>query len=195
MASEMRNGFKVGTPVGGEADVLRPPGALKPGLFETACTHCGDCAAQCPQAIILADDNGFPRVDFSDRGCDFCNVCAEACDARAILPAQGFDLRAAVSDSCLSVQGIMCRTCEDHCDSAAIRFRLMRGGRAQPMIDPESCTGCGACIAPCPADALSLNTPTPPAGAEERLPASHSKASEFPDEELQYLRMPCACDT
>lgn len=175
------------------ADVLRPPGALEAGAFEDTCTHCGDCAASCPQAIITADPDGFPSVDVSARGCDFCNVCADVCAEDAILPAQSWDVRAVVGDSCLSVQGIMCRTCEDHCDAAAIRFRPMTGGRAQPLIDLNDCIGCGACVAPCPADALTLQKPVATSATDDISSASLSQASEF--QNVQYLRMPRSRDT
>ncbi|MFY0619089.1 ferredoxin-type protein NapF [Shimia sp.] len=135
---------------------LRPPGALGAGLFEEACSHCGDCALECPQAIIVADEEGFPKVDVSARGCTFCGTCAEVCEDGAILSAEGWDVRASVDDTCLSVQGVSCRTCEDHCDAGAIRFRLMTAGRAQPEVSLDDCTGCGACVAPCPSDAISL---------------------------------------
>ncbi|WP_422049838.1 ferredoxin-type protein NapF [Shimia sp.] len=164
-----------------QTQALRPPGALESGLFEEACSHCGDCAAACPQAIITADNAGFPVVDMSARACEFCNACSDVCTAGAILPANGWEVRAVAAESCLSLQGVMCRTCEDHCDEGAIRFRLMTGGRSQPNIDVDACSGCGACVAPCPADALSLHHPAPEVGAEdETSPASLTQASEMP---------------
>lgn len=178
---------------GTHVEIARPPGALHAGLFEDTCTHCGDCAAYCPQAIIKADADGFPCVDVSERACEFCSICAEVCTEGAIEPAGSWDLRAFVGDSCLSVQGVMCRTCEDHCDEAAIRFRPMTGGRAQPIIDLEDCTGCGACVAPCPADALTLQKPAPIEGADDISPASLSQASEFQD--VQHMRMSRSHDT
>lgn len=152
---------------------LRPPGALELAAFVETCTRCGDCAANCPQAIITADDDGFPKVDITARGCTFCGACADACAPEAIQPALQWAYRADVSDTCLSVQGITCRTCEDHCDESAIRFRLMAGGRSAPSIDPETCTGCGACVAPCPSDAITVERPA------SQLTASATQASEI----------------
>ncbi len=149
-------------------DVMRPPGAIADSLFADACTRCGDCAAACPQAIITGDDEGFPLVDLTRRECTFCGECASACEPGAILPATGWDWRAAVGDSCMSLQGITCRTCEDHCDQNAIRFRLQTGGRSEPRLDDESCIGCGACASVCPSGAISFARPAP-AAQEDKL--------------------------
>ncbi|SFK48850.1 ferredoxin-type protein NapF [Shimia haliotis] len=135
---------------------MRPFGAITSGEFADTCTRCGDCAAVCPQAIITADDEGFPIVDLTRRECTFCGECATACEAGAIVPATGWEWRAKVGETCLSLQAVACRTCEDHCDERAIRFQLQTGGRSQPIIDIESCTGCGACSASCPSGAISF---------------------------------------
>jgi len=156
-----------------KSDFLRPPGALDLASFVESCTRCGDCAANCPQAIITADEDGFPMVDLNARGCIFCGECAEACQPAAILPTQTWSYRAAVSDNCLSLQGVTCRSCEYHCDESAIRFRLMTGGRSAPLIDLETCTGCGACVAPCPSDAITVERPA------SQHTASPSTASEI----------------
>ena len=155
-----------------EEGVLRAPGALDMSRFVEACTRCGDCAAHCPQAIITADADGFPMVDISARGCTFCGVCSDVCDAGAILASDSWSYRPTVADTCLSKQGVACRACEDHCDESAIRFRLMTGGRSAPLIDPENCTGCGACVAPCPSDAITVGRMT------SKLTASSTQASE-----------------
>ena len=36
----------------------------------------------------------------------------------------------------------------------AIRFPLVAGGVPRPEIDTGACTGCGACVAPCPVNAI-----------------------------------------
>ncbi len=152
---------------------MRPPGAVAMSDYVDRCTRCGDCAATCPQAIITSDEDGFPKVDVSARACTFCGACSDACKVGAIVAADSWDWRVDVDDKCLSVQGVSCRACEDHCDAQAIQFQLMTGGRAQPMISFDTCTGCGACVAPCPANALSMHLPQPP------VHASLSPASEI----------------
>lgn len=68
---------------------------------------------------------------------------------------------AVIGDSCLSLAGVLCRACEDSCESRAIRFRLMTGGRAAPVIATDDCTGCGACSAVCPTAAVRFEVPRP----------------------------------
>lgn len=155
-----------------EVELLRPPGALTLASFVETCTRCGDCAASCPQAIITADEDGFPMVDLNSRECTFCGECAEVCQPAAILREHAWPYRASVGENCLSLQGVTCRSCEDHCDESAIRFRLMTGGRSAPLVNPETCTGCGACVAPCPSDAITVERPAP------QHTASLSTASE-----------------
>ena len=75
--------------------------------------------------------------------------------------------RAKPNPSCMSMNGVSCRICEDACGVGAIRFRLQTGGRAEPVIDQETCTGCGACAAVCPAHAVDF----------ERRPALNAESA------------------
>jgi ferredoxin-type protein NapF len=138
---------------------IRPPGARAD--FVELCTQCGDCAPVCPSEIIYRDSDGFPVLNAAVGACLFCSECAQACEVGAITPANDWSMRAEVDATCLSANGVMCRTCEDHCDAQAIRFRLMTGGRSHPDFDLEACTGCGACVGPCPAGAIHLFEPKP----------------------------------
>lgn len=62
---------------------------------------------------------------------------------------------AEVASNCLSLKGVACRICGEHCDAGAIRFRPRVGGRARPEVTAD-CNGCGACVGVCPAAAISL---------------------------------------
>jgi ferredoxin-type protein NapF len=64
--------------------------------------------------------------------------------------------RAAIGDACLAVRGIFCNVCRDQCAADAIRFAPVRGGAPQPRLDVSLCTGCGDCLAACPAQAITL---------------------------------------
>ncbi len=136
--------------------IKRPPGAVDAEVFANQCTKCNACIDACPELIILRDEDGLPQVDLRRGACTFCGVCARACKPQAILPASGWDWRAHVTNACLSLQGVTCRTCEDQCDNQAISFKLMAGGKSEPQINNKLCNGCGACAAACPTGAVSF---------------------------------------
>ncbi|WP_170785874.1 ferredoxin-type protein NapF [Ruegeria lacuscaerulensis] len=142
----------------------RPPGSVGPDFLKH-CTKCGDCASACPEDVIAIAADGFPVFQPSDNPCTFCGECANACPTPALDIDLVFDWpwRAALKlDSCLSMNGVSCRLCQDNCEESAIRFSLQTGGRAKPTLDVAACTGCGLCPTVCPADAISLgHTPQP----------------------------------
>ena len=67
---------------------------------------------------------------------------------------------AVIGDRCLARHGVVCRSCGDACEARAIRFPPRLGGVALPTLDGEACTGCGECVAVCPAVAISLPEPS-----------------------------------
>jgi ferredoxin-type protein NapF len=139
---------------------IRPPWALSESEFVDRCTRCNDCLKACPQGILVPGEGGYPTVDFSRGECTFCADCVAACQPRALLRS-GEDTwpwpyKAQVSEACLPKKGVECRVCGDFCDVRAIRFTPRIGGNPLPDIDTETCTGCGACVAPCPATAISI---------------------------------------
>lgn len=140
---------------------IRPVGAINGQDFHDVCKRCGACARACPEQIIQTGSGGYPFVDFAKGSCTFCHACIEACETGALVADADWPYRATVADSCLSLNAVQCRVCQDHCDRLAIRFRLAPGGRSRPLIAEEDCTGCGACVAPCPVHAITIQPPTP----------------------------------
>ncbi|EKV31323.1 Ferredoxin-type protein NapF (periplasmic nitrate reductase) [Caenispirillum salinarum AK4] len=142
-------------------EAVRPPGALPERRFLDACSGCGDCADACPTGVIVMA-SGVPEVNFSKAGCEFCGACADACRPGAIRPASeaapgpAWTHGIAIGAGCLSAAGVVCRVCGEQCEAGAIRFRLSVGGRSSPELDPDLCTGCGACVGPCPAGAVAV---------------------------------------
>ncbi|MGE5471264.1 MAG: ferredoxin-type protein NapF [Bacteroidota bacterium] len=138
--------------------VFRPPWSLAESAFTERCSRCGACAANCETGLLKIGRGGFPEADFAVASCTFCGNCARDCRTGAIQ--KDTDARAwkdfviSIRPACLSTQNVFCRTCGEVCDSGAIRFSLRPGGAARPQIDAERCTGCGACIAPCPTAAI-----------------------------------------
>jgi ferredoxin-type protein NapF len=149
----MRGDFKARRPP------QRPPWALAEEAFLDACTRCGACVPVCPTRIIVVV-RGYPEVDFKRGECTFCGACAAACKDGALLTAESpvgpWAIKAQIAESCLPRRGVECRICGDHCSVTAIRFSPRLGGPPVAEVDAASCTGCGACVAPCPVNAISI---------------------------------------
>ncbi|MCC2113519.1 MAG: ferredoxin-type protein NapF [Hyphomicrobiales bacterium] len=148
---------------------IRPPFALAEERFIEACTRCDDCIRVCQPGIMVRGDGGFPEIDFSRGGCTFCDACADACHFGAFGTERGerrLNFVAEATTACLDRKGVACRLCENWCPEDAIRFRPMIGGRSEVIINRARCTGCGACVEPCPAAAMSMID-----SVEERMPA------------------------
>lgn len=145
----------------------RPPGAAGEIAFHDACQNCGDCVEACPEGIIVVDENKLPYLDFTKGACTFCNECTDACTYDALSPDREFLWRGEVTNQCLSLNSVNCRTCEDHCDQRAIGFRLQTGGRAQPVLDEDLCNGCGGCTMACPVGAISFKQIKPKTEAHQ----------------------------
>jgi ferredoxin-type protein NapF len=136
---------------------IRPPWSVAEDAFTAACDQCGACLWSCPEGILLRGPDGFPVVDFSKNACTFCDRCAAACDRGAFLAERDgapWSVSIAITAGCISGQGVACRVCGDFCDTRAIKFFPTLGGSARPQVDDAVCTGCGACIAPCPVGAI-----------------------------------------
>lgn len=140
----------------GAKNAIRPPWSSS--SFAASCDRCGACVSSCPEKILRVGDGGFPVVDFSRGECTFCGKCVTACDRGALTgDEEAWTLKATVSESCLAVRGVVCRSCGESCEPGAIRFRLASGCVARPEIEVNACTGCGACYKPCPVDAVVLS--------------------------------------
>jgi ferredoxin-type protein NapF len=154
----------------------RPPWAVDETLFTDLCTRCGTCVSACPTGLLTQGAGRFPEADFRQGHCTFCMACVHACEAESTRqgvsrqsPALAFSpylppwsLQATIGTACLPRQGVLCRSCEDHCEAGAIRFAPKLGYPAQPDIMVSCCTGCGGCIATCPTYAISMLNPPPP---------------------------------
>lgn len=141
------------------ARAVRPPWALAEQDFLSTCTRCAECLPVCPSQILRKGDGAYPVVDFSVGECTFCGACLDACVPRALRKVEGgvpWTLAASLGETCLALRHVECRVCGEMCGSGAIRFVFQAGSVARPVLYPEKCNGCGACSAPCPAQALHI---------------------------------------
>lgn len=140
---------------------IRPPWAVSDDLFTERCTRCDDCIAACHAGILKRGGGGFPEVDFSTAGCDFCQACVTSCAEQALLLTDPtgqapWQYKARFNNNCLSEQGITCQSCGDVCEMRAIRFKMVVGGRALIEMNSSVCNGCGECVSVCPVKAIQV---------------------------------------
>ena len=137
----------------------RPPGAVVEASFLTLCTRCGECASACPHAAIHTYREtagilaGTPVLLPDQRPCHMCEgfPCAAACGEGALISPEEAtwplgEVRL-IESRCIAFAGPDCGACASLCPPEAQGLRLVRG---RPVIDPESCVGCGLCIEACP---------------------------------------------
>ena len=136
-------------------EVVRPPWLLPANL--ASCDGCGDCATACePRLISIVDET--PQLSFNQSECTFCGACAESCPQDLFdRQAPAFEHVVAIGAECLAWNGIVCQSCRDACPEMAISFLPRIGGPFLPTLQPDLCCGCGACIAACPSEAISVD--------------------------------------
>lgn len=142
--------------------VQRPPWAGHETAFTQRCTRCHACISACPQQVLRVGDGGFPQVDFSREGCDFCGACAAVCEPRAIDRQVNTvawpTWKVHIDARCLALNKVECRICADACDARALRFVPAIGGITSLQVLSDHCTGCGECAPVCPVGAITLAT-------------------------------------
>ena len=156
---------------------LRPPGALKESDFLKTCIKCGLCVLACPfDTLLLAKpgDNkplGTPYFVPREIPCYMCPEipCVPVCPTGALdeasvtkdekLDINIADMGIAVVDSssCIAFWGIQCDACYRACPlmGVAITIDYAKNERTgkhaymRPVVQNDSCTGCGMCEKAC----------------------------------------------
>jgi ferredoxin-type protein NapF len=138
------------------------PPAFRPPWTDDAtviahCTGCDACVSACPETILRLQD-GRPVVVLDGGECTFCGACAEACEAGVFEPdrAPPWPVAAAIGAECLLERGVSCQLCTDACPEAALAIDLSCRPVGRIRVEAAACTGCGACLAVCPASAIAL---------------------------------------
>lgn len=100
-------------------------------------------------------------VDFNKGECELCRACADICPADLFTPASKapWQIRAEITETCLANNGVVCQTCHELCPNDAIRLSHRLGAPPSLTIETDACSGCGACIAPCPSAAIDMVSP------------------------------------
>ncbi|HKL46911.1 MAG TPA: 4Fe-4S binding protein [Roseovarius sp.] len=129
----------------------RPPAISAESL--AACTSCGLCVDACPQDILEVAPDGVALTPGAGE-CTFCGACADACPEPVFNASERMAHVAMITDDCLVQAGVTCMSCRDACPEVAISMEPRIGGPFLPRLDPSTCSGCGACAAACPADAI-----------------------------------------
>jgi len=127
--------------------------------FYAECTRCYDCVEVCAENIIIKGDGGYPSIDFKQGECSFCRKCVQSCGQDLFHQTSNhppWRNKAQISTQCLATQNISCQSCQDSCESRAIKFDYQLGAIPHPKINLENCTGCGACVSVCPNWAISI---------------------------------------
>ncbi|APX94466.1 ferredoxin-type protein NapF [Halomonas sp. 1513] len=158
--SDRRQFFRA---LSGRPPLRRPPWTAAD--LTQRCTGCDACIDACPEGVLVRGGGGFPEIRFDTDGCSLCGDCAAVCEADVFdTQRQAFAWHARLEANCLALAQIHCQACQDACEWRAIRFPPALGRPPQPHIDSQACRGCGACLAVCPTDAITLadNGPVQP---------------------------------
>ncbi|MDH2997714.1 ferredoxin-type protein NapF [Pasteurellaceae bacterium LFhippo2] len=138
---------------------IRPPWSNLANFLEK-CTACDKCISACEMGILTRGAGGYPEVNFSlgRKECSFCEDCVKVCEADVFRDTseEAWLHKVVIQPSCLAQMNVECRSCEDSCESRAIRFKRQVGGIAKPELDLTACNGCGACLSVCPTNAITI---------------------------------------
>ncbi|WP_159566701.1 ferredoxin-type protein NapF [Budvicia diplopodorum] len=141
------------------SSAIRPPWSIDEAQFIDGCTRCDACIDVCETQVLIVKGQDYPEVDFQRAECTFCGRCADICPEPVFVSTENspWQRKAIINKTCLTFQGIACRSCQDVCEPNAIKFKLRLGGIAQPELESGSCTGCGSCIRSCPVQAITTS--------------------------------------
>ena len=148
--------------------VMRLPWIINEDDFTQGCDQCQDCIQACDSNIIVQDELGFPKIDFSRGECTSCDKCIESCpqplfsssfakNNTEINIQKPWPVTIDISDKCLAKNNIYCQSCRDECERNIIKFNYLDSSIPKPSIIELDCSQCGACLSSCPQGAITFN--------------------------------------
>ena len=147
---------------------LTPPGSLSLKNLTQHCTGCQLCVSVCENHVLRPSGSLLtlmqPMMSYERGYCrPECTKCSEVCPAGAIKPITKAEKSAIqighavwVQDLCIvNTDGKSCGNCERHCPTKSIQMVLKNPDDPEslkiPVVNVETCIGCGACEHLCPA--------------------------------------------
>ncbi len=147
---------------------LTPPGSLSLRNLTQHCTGCQLCVSVCENHVLRPSGNLLtlmqPTMSYERGYCrPECTKCSEVCPAGAIKPISKAEKSAIqighavwLKDLCIvNAEGKSCGNCERHCPTHSIQMVPKDPNDPQslkiPVVNIETCIGCGACEHLCPA--------------------------------------------
>lgn len=136
---------------------IRLPYNKDESLFQKECVLCEDkpCTTVCDEEIIKILDDGSVGLNFSKRGCTYCDACLESCPKEVLTQEPEYKhIQAFIKldiTMCMAWQNVICSSCRDVCYDNAIKFL----GMLRPEINYDNCTSCGFCLGVCPSNAIT----------------------------------------
>ncbi len=158
------------------AKLIRPPGSKPEGQFLGLCVKCGECMKVCPTnalqpAFDQAGPEGLwtpvlvPRMGYCEY---YCSLCGQVCPTGAIKELkirEKTKIRIGTAwinkNRCLPyILGKACRVCEEKCPTSPKAIEIVEtevmlpngtwDAQDVPVVNPDSCIGCGICETKCP---------------------------------------------
>ena len=112
------------------------------------CTFCGECADACPESLFFTRQQ---RANYPNSDIEPWNYSAQITKDST---------ESHKNNACMVTKGIVCHSCKEVCDVSAINMEYNLDSIAEPNVNDELCTGCGACVSVCPTNAISIYSPS-----------------------------------
>ena len=152
--------------------LLTPPGSLSARNLARHCTGCQLCVSVCENHVLRPSGNLMtlmqPEMRYERGYCrPECTKCSEVCPTGAIKPItveekSSIQIGHAVwiKDLCIvNTNNVSCGNCARHCPTNSIQMVRQDPEKEDsleiPVVNVETCIGCGACEHLCPARPLS----------------------------------------